>query len=88
MTQAANPAKRQRQVSMVLDLNKCLGCQTCTIACKKMWNTDQGTDYAAVEEGFVSLTPLIVDLTHYGLHQEMKGLERDGLPPSPGDGAR
>ena len=52
------------------------------------WSRDQGTDYAAVEEGFVSLTPLIVDLTHYGLHQEMKGLERDGLPPAPGDDAR
>lgn len=34
-----------RQVAMVLDLNKCLGCQTCTIACKKMWNKDQGTNY-------------------------------------------
>ena len=31
---------------MVLDLNKCLGCHTCTIACKKLWNSDQGTDYA------------------------------------------
>ena len=48
------------------------------------WSRDQGTDYAAVEEGFVILTPLMVDLTHYGLHQEMKGLERDGLPPAPG----
>ena len=46
--QAAIPAvgKKQRQVSMVLDLNKCLGCHTCSIACKKMWNTDAGTDYA------------------------------------------
>ncbi len=35
-----------RQIAMVLDLNKCLGCQTCTVACKKMWNTDTGTDYA------------------------------------------
>lgn len=35
-----------RQVAMVLDLNKCLGCHTCTVACKKMWNTDPGTDYA------------------------------------------
>jgi DMSO reductase family type II enzyme iron-sulfur subunit len=35
-----------RQVAMVLDLNKCLGCQTCTVACKKLWNTDDGTDYA------------------------------------------
>lgn len=38
--------KSDRQVSMVLDLNKCLGCHTCSVACKKMWNTDQGTDYS------------------------------------------
>ncbi|MBK8991793.1 MAG: 4Fe-4S dicluster domain-containing protein [Gammaproteobacteria bacterium] len=36
----------RKQVAMVLDLNKCLGCHTCTVACKKLWNTDQGTDYA------------------------------------------
>ncbi len=35
-----------RQIAMVLDLNKCLGCQTCTIACKKLWNQDEGTAYA------------------------------------------
>lgn len=36
----------QRQLGMVMDLNKCLGCQTCTVACKKLWNQDSGTDYA------------------------------------------
>ena len=47
MTLQNAPGKpKERQVAMVMDLNKCLGCQTCTIACKKMWNTDQGTDYA------------------------------------------
>jgi DMSO reductase family type II enzyme iron-sulfur subunit len=35
-----------RQLAMVLDLNKCLGCQTCTVACKKLWNRDSGTGYA------------------------------------------
>lgn len=35
-----------RQLAMVLDLNKCLGCHTCTVACKTLWNKDQGTDYA------------------------------------------
>jgi len=38
--------KPARQVAMVLDLNKCLGCHTCSVACKKMWNTDSGTDYS------------------------------------------
>ena len=27
----------QKQVRMVFDLNKCLGCHTCTMACKSMW---------------------------------------------------
>ena len=30
-------AKIQRQVRMVFDLNKCVGCQTCSMACKTMW---------------------------------------------------
>ncbi len=42
-----------------------------------LWQRDQGTDYCACEEGFVSLTPLMVDLTHYGLQKEMKCLEKD-----------
>ncbi len=36
----------RRQVAMVMDLNKGLGCQTCTVACKKLWNRDTGADYA------------------------------------------
>ena len=52
------------------------------------WARDQGTDYEAVNAGYVSVTPLMVDLTHYGLHQEMKSLEFDGPPPAAGDAAR
>ena len=31
-----------RQMAMVFDLNKCIGCQTCSVACKVLWTTDNG----------------------------------------------
>ena len=34
----------QRQIAMVMDLNKCIGCQTCTIACKRLWTTREGME--------------------------------------------
>ncbi len=49
---AAPPGQRHRGRScrnintrMVMDLNKCLGCQTCTIACKKQWTDRDGMGY-------------------------------------------
>ncbi|WP_107850423.1 chlorate reductase subunit beta [Oceanimonas marisflavi] len=35
----------KRQLSMVLDLNKCIGCQTCTSACKLMWTNRNGREF-------------------------------------------
>jgi DMSO reductase family type II enzyme iron-sulfur subunit len=32
----------KRQVAMVLDLNKCLGCHTCSVACKRLWTRRDG----------------------------------------------
>lgn len=35
----------KRQISMVLDLNKCIGCHTCSSACKLMWTNRNGREY-------------------------------------------
>jgi nitrate reductase beta subunit len=45
---ARKSAKRakaaKRQFAMVFDLNKCLGCQCCTVACKTHWTRAPGTE--------------------------------------------
>ena len=33
-----------KQVSAVFDINKCIGCQTCTMACKTTWTSGKGQE--------------------------------------------
>ncbi|MCP4542948.1 MAG: nitrate reductase subunit beta, partial [Chloroflexi bacterium] len=33
------------QVSTVFHLDKCIGCHTCSVACKNIWTDRQGTEY-------------------------------------------
>jgi len=35
----------KRQVAMVMDLNKCIGCQTCSVACKRLWTRNEGMSH-------------------------------------------
>lgn len=35
----------QRQFGMILDTNKCISCQTCTVACKTTWTPGRGQEY-------------------------------------------
>ena len=45
MTEETNAMTSRRQLAWVFDLNKCIGCQTCSVACKVLWTQDDGTDH-------------------------------------------
>lgn len=34
-----------RQVAMIIDLNKCIGCHTCSSACKSLWTDEPGQEH-------------------------------------------
>jgi nitrate reductase beta subunit len=33
------------QVGMVMNLDKCIGCHTCSVTCKNVWTNRRGTEY-------------------------------------------
>lgn len=35
----------ERQLAFVVDLNKCMGCHTCSVACKMFYTNDRGADH-------------------------------------------
>ena len=35
----------QAQVAMVMNLDKCIGCHTCSVTCKNVWTSREGTEY-------------------------------------------
>ncbi len=38
--------KVRAQIGMVLNLDKCIGCHTCSITCKNVWSSRDGVEYA------------------------------------------
>jgi nitrate reductase alpha subunit len=46
------PERRRRrmkiraQIGMVLNLDKCIGCHTCSVTCKNVWTNREGVEYA------------------------------------------
>ena len=38
--------KIRAQIGMVLNLDKCIGCHTCSVTCKNVWTTREGMEYA------------------------------------------
>src|SRR4029079_7024772 len=42
----AGPVKIRAQIGMVLNLDKCIGCHTCSVTCKNVWTSRPGVEYA------------------------------------------
>jgi len=38
--------KLRAQIGMVLNLDKCIGCHTCSVTCKNVWTSREGVEYA------------------------------------------
>ncbi|MEO5335131.1 MAG: dehydrogenase [Magnetococcus sp. YQC-5] len=38
-------ARPKKQFAMIMDTNKCIACQTCTVACKTTWTSSRGQEY-------------------------------------------
>ncbi len=46
---AQNGGRRMKiraQIAMVLNLDKCIGCHTCSVTCKNVWTNREGMEYA------------------------------------------
>jgi ethylbenzene hydroxylase subunit beta/complex iron-sulfur molybdoenzyme family reductase subunit beta len=41
---SARTRRETHQLGWVFDLNKCSGCQTCSVACKVLWTQEEGTE--------------------------------------------
>ncbi|WP_052862971.1 nitrate reductase subunit beta [Streptomyces niger] len=41
----ATPQRVMAQVAMVMNLDKCIGCHTCSVTCKQTWTNRTGTEY-------------------------------------------
>ncbi len=62
-------AHPKRQLSMIFDTNKCIACQTCSMACKMTWTSGRGQEYMFwnnVETKPYGGYPLAWDLTVLG----------------------
>ena len=74
----------KRQFAVVMDLNKCIACQTCTVACKTTWTPGRGQEYMLwnnVETKPYGFYPLGWDVRLLELLEGNKKTARKGIEP-------
>ena len=42
--------KVMAQIAMVMNLDKCIGCHTCSVTCKQVWTNRDGTEIHLVQQ--------------------------------------
>ena len=62
------------QVGMVMNLDKCIGCHTCSVTCKQTWTNRSGTEYIWFNN--VETKPGLGYPRRYEDQQQWKGDER------------
>jgi nitrate reductase beta subunit len=73
-------SRPQRQFAAIFDVNKCIECQTCTLACKTTWTSGKGQEYILYNN--VETKPY----GYYPLGWDVKVLEQ--LGPQPWEGGK
>ena len=76
-------SRPQKQFAAVFDTNKCIACQTCTLACKTTWTSGKGQEYMLwnnVETKPYGFYPLKWDLNLLEMLDGQQWSERDGKP--------
>ncbi len=73
-------SRPQKQFAAVFDTNKCIACQTCTLACKTTWTSGKGQEYMLwnnVETKPYGFYPLAWDLKLLNMLEGQKWSETD-----------
>ena len=50
--------KVMAQMGMVMNLDKCIGCHTCSVTCKQAWTNRAGAEYVVQQRGDAARTGL------------------------------
>lgn len=76
-------SRPQKQFAAVFDINKCIACQTCTLACKTTWTSGKGQEYMLwnnVETKPYGFYPLAWDLKLLNMLDGQNWNENDKKP--------
>ncbi len=70
----------KKQVAYIFDINKCIDCQTCSVACKNGWTSGKGEEYIFwnnVETKPYGGYPIGWDLNYWNVQNQRNGMVKN-----------